>query len=227
MNPGPGALVLVVEDDVKIAGVLRDYLVAAGYQAEIIGDGREAVVAARERGAACMLLDVNLPGMNGIEVCRQVRAFSHMPIAMVTARADEIDRLLGLDTGADDYVCKPFSPREVVARVRVMLRRVAGQSPRTATPVQVDAGAMRISVSGRALDLTPAEYHLMAALVAHAGRVRSRAQLAGEASRDRAEMSERTVDSHVRNLRRKLQACGIEAGEIRSVHGVGYAWEPA
>lgn len=219
------SLVLIVEDDFKIAAVLRDYLEASGFQAEIVADGRAAVEAVRELNPACVLLDLNLPRLDGIRVCDEVRRFSSVPIAMVTARIDEIDRLLGLDIGADDYICKPFSPREVVARVRVLLRRgTSAPLPATAAGPQLDADSRRITLDGRVLEFTTAEYRLLSTLLARPGHVFARRQLV-EPYEGGEDPGNRTVDSHVRNLRRKLQASGVRCGEIRSVYGAGYAWE--
>ncbi len=213
------AHILIVEDDVKIGALLADYLAAAGWRTTRIVDGRSAVAAARSCQADLMLLDLMLPELDGIEVCRQVRAFSPMPIIMLTARIDEIDRLLGLETGADDYVCKPFSPREVVARVRVHLRR-HGAAPAAAPLLQVDRDAQRIVHAGAPLQLTPVEFRILAELLAHPERVYSRQQLLDVAHADLRDINDRTVDSHIRNIRRKLP----DSECLQSVYGVGYRY---
>lgn len=231
--------ILIVEDDSKIAALLNDYFVAAGYRCSHVADGLSALALVRKGSVDLMLLDLMLPQMDGISVCRAVREFSHLPIIMLTARVTEIDRLLGLETGADDYVCKPFSPREVVARVRVHLRRsgaVPAPAPSSAASVQaasvpvastaarllVQREQMRITLDGQALVLTPVEFRLLAELIAHPQRVYSRQQLLDLSHEDQRDTSDRTVDSHIRNLRRKL---GEHAECLQSVYGVGYRYE--
>ena len=211
--------ILVVEDDLKIAALLADYLEAAGMRTTRIHDGLAAVEAARAGKVDLILLDLMLPGLDGIEVCRQVRAFSDVRIIMLTARVDEIDRLLGLETGADDYVCKPFSPREVVARVRVHVRRSRG-APAAQTLV-VERATMRILHAGSALPLTPVEFRILAELIEHPERVYSRQQLLDFAHEDQRDINDRTVDSHIKNIRRKLP----DADCLQSVYGVGYRFE--
>jgi two-component system response regulator BaeR len=246
------AHILIVEDDAKIAAILSDYLNAAGFSARCIADGRHAVDALRGDASNCdlVILDLMLPGLDGIGVCREVRQFSQVPIIMLTARVDEIDRLMGLDSGADDYVCKPFSPREVVARVRAHLRRGAvtrqaaagvpetGQGP-AAVPGQgqgqdsaperrqlrVDRAGMRITYRRTALALTPVEFRLLAELIDHPGRVYSRQQLLDLAHVDQRDISDRTVDSHIKNIRRKVAVLLPDADCVQSVYGVGYRFE--
>ncbi|GAB2863136.1 response regulator [Pseudoduganella ginsengisoli] len=221
------AHIVIVEDDAKISALLGDYMEAAGYRTSRILDGAQAVAALREHGADVVLLDLNLPGLDGLEVCRAVRGFSQAPIIMLTARVDEVDRLLGLDAGADDYVCKPFSPREVVARVRAQLRRASGALAQQAvTPLfSVDRERMRILLSGTALSLTPVEFRILAELIGHPDRVYSRQQLLDVAHEDQRDISDRTVDSHVKNIRRKLAAKPVAADCLQSVYGVGYRFE--
>ncbi|MFC0168726.1 response regulator [Pseudoduganella danionis] len=225
--------ILIVEDDSKIAALLNDYFVAAGYRCSHVADGLAAVEQVRNGGVDLMLLDLMLPGLDGIGVCRAVRGFSELPIIMLTARVTEVDRLLGLETGADDYVCKPFSPREVVARARVHLRRSAAMplpmpAPQS-TAISAAAGLvvqreqMRITLDGQALVLTPVEFRLLAELIGQPQRVYSRQQLLDLSHEDQRDTSDRTVDSHIRNLRRKL---GARAECLQSVYGVGYRYEP-
>jgi two-component system response regulator BaeR len=213
--------ILVVEDDVKIAALLADYLDAAGWRSTRIGDGRSAVEATRTQQVDLILLDLMLPELDGIEVCRQVRAFSQVPIIMLTARIDEVDRLLGLETGADDYVCKPFSPREVVARARVHLRRTVSTPP-AAPGLQLERATMRILHAGVALPFTPVEYRILAELIEHPERVYSRQQLLDFAHEDQRDINDRTVDSHIKNIRRKLAARMADSDCLQSVYGVGY-----
>lgn len=228
------AHIVIVEDDEKISALLGDYMEAAGYRATRIMNGAQAVGALRADGADVVLLDLNLPGLDGLEVCRAVRTFSQAPIIMLTARVDEVDRLLGLDAGADDYVCKPFSPREVVARVRAQLRRTAANSAINAgAPLQpagtplftVDRERMRVLLSGTALSLTPVEFRILAELIDHPDRVYSRQQLLDVAHEDQRDISDRTVDSHIKNIRRKLAVKPVAAESLQSVYGVGYRFE--
>lgn len=216
--------ILIVEDDTKIAALLADYMRAAGWQTRLAADGRSAVDAIRHGGVDLVLLDLMLPELDGIGVCREVRAFSQLPIIMLTARVDEIDRLLGLDSGADDYVCKPFSPREVVARVRVHLRRSGASVAAPTAPVspfQIDRAGMRVLHQGAALALTPLEFRLLAELIDNPSRVYTRQQLLDFAHQDQRDISDRTVDSHIKNIRRKLP----DAECLQSVYGVGYRFE--
>ena len=219
--------ILIVEDDVKIAALQADYFEAAGYRTTRIGDGAQAVAFARANAHDLIVLDLMLPGLDGIEVCRQVRTFSQAPIVMLTARVDEIDRLLGLDTGADDYICKPFSPRELVARVRAHLRRARGAVLQASGPAfVVEREAMRITHLGAALPLTPVEFRLLAELIEHPERVYSRQQLLDFAHEDQRDINDRTVDSHIKNIRRKLALRLPDTDCLQSVYGVGYRFEP-
>jgi two-component system, OmpR family, response regulator BaeR len=216
--------ILIVEDDLKIAALLADYLEAAGWQTTRIVDGALALEYLRANRVDLILLDLMLPGLDGIEVCTKVREFCTTPIIMLTARIDEIDRLLGLEKGADDYVCKPFSPREVVARVRVHLRR-AGGAQASAPLLAVERSAMRVLHAGVALPLTPVEFRILAELIDHPGRIYSRQQLLDLAHEDQRDINDRTVDSHVKNIRRKLAVSPVVADCLQSVYGVGYRFE--
>lgn len=212
--------ILIVEDEVELASVIADYARAAGYVPAVCGDGLEALAAIRHAPPSLVVLDLMLPGLDGLSLCRAVRAFSSVPIVMVTARVEEVDRLLGLETGADDYLCKPFSPRELMARIKAILRRAG--TPAAAPALILDEAARRIAVHGRALDLTPSEYAILAALARRPGQVLTRAQLLDAARADNLDANDRAVDSHVKNLRRKIEAAapGLEA--IRSIYGLGY-----
>jgi len=216
--------IMIVEDEPELALLVADYARAAGYLPSVFHDGAVALEALRARPPGLVVLDLMLPGLDGLALCRALRTFSDVPVVMVTARVEEIDRLLGLEVGADDYLCKPFSPRELMARIKAILRR-AGHSAHA--PVSVDASARRIAIHGRPLDLTPTEYGILAALARRPGQVFSRAQLLDLARESNAslDVTDRAIDSHVKNLRRKLDAVlpGVEA--IHSIYGLGYRFD--
>jgi two-component system response regulator BaeR len=215
--------ILVVEDEPKIAALLRDYLVNADYEVTVLDDGAAAANWVREHTPDAVLLDIMLPGQSGLEVCKSIRGFSSVPILIITARVEEIDRLLGLELGADDYICKPFSPREVVARVKVVLRRMNAITQAAPSPIELDESRFEVRVRGQPMSATPVEFRLLRKLLAQPGRVFSRQQLMDAAYRDHRVVSDRTVDSHVKNLRRKLAEAGFDP--ITSVYGVGYRLE--
>jgi two-component system response regulator BaeR len=220
------ASIVIIEDEVKLAAVLADYLHAAGYVTHTISSGLEAASAVRRLRPDLVLLDLTLPGRDGVEVCREIRAFTDTPIVMVTARVEEVDRLLGLDVGADDYICKPFSPREVVARARAILRRARTRG----TPVEIpglvlDEAGQRARFHDRWLDLTAVEFRLLQILARAPNRVFSRDQLLNALYADHRVVADRTVDSHVKNLRRKLHQAYDAHELVRSVYGVGYKIE--
>lgn len=215
--------ICIVEDEPKIAAVLSDYLRAAGFDSLTIHDGAAAVAAIRDYQPDLVLLDLMLPGRDGLDICRELRQDSRLPVIMLTARVEEIDRLLGLELGADDYICKPFSPREVVARVKAVLRRTQPEqtAPAQDNPLKVDADAHRAWLDGQELDLTPVEFRLLRTLASAPGRIFSRDQLLDHLYDDHRVVTDRTVDSHIKNLRRKLEAIR-EGDTIRSIYGVGY-----
>lgn len=220
--------VLVVEDEEDIASVLVDYLRHAGYETEHVADGQAALQRLQTAPPDLTLLDIMLPRLDGISVLRQARATVHQPIIMLTARIEEVDRLLGLELGADDYICKPFSPREVVARVRAVLRRSEPGTALTAagrSALVLDDVHWRASLHGLPLNLTRREFGLLQALSRHPGRIFSRARLLELAYDDTADVTERAVDSHVKNLRRKLAAAAPSHDWIRSVYGVGFSFD--
>lgn len=220
------AHILIVEDEPKIAAILQDYLAAGGYTTSHIADGALAIDAIRARAPDLLLLDLMLPGKDGLAICRDVRAFSTLPIIMLTARVEEIDRLLGLEIGADDYICKPFSPREVVARIRTVLRRVtAGSLGLVTAPIVLDPERFAATHAGKSLSLTPVEFRLLTTLAAQPGRVFSRNQLMDILYLDHRVVSDRTVDSHVKNLRRKIVEAGGQDDWLQSIYGVGYKIE--
>jgi two-component system response regulator BaeR len=224
--------IMIVEDEPELALLVADYARAAGYRPTVFHDGAAALEAVRACAPDLVVLDLMLPGLDGLALCRALRAsldarITALPVVMVTARVEEIDRLLGLELGADDYLCKPFSPRELMARIKAILRRAGRDMQCTPAPVAIDAGARRIAIHGRPLDLTPTEYGILAALARRPGQVFSRAQLLDLARESNAslEVTDRAIDSHVKNLRRKLDAVlpGVEA--IHSIYGLGYRFD--
>ena len=225
MNTTVTSRVLVVEDDRKISELLLNYLSAEGYEATPVYDGRDAVQQIAQRAPDVIVLDWMLPGLDGIGVCKTVRAFSDVPILMLTARVDELDRLLGLDTGADDYVCKPFAPREVVARVRALLRRAGGRVIALPQPWLIEDASFRISWLGQWLPLTRIEFMIFRAMLARPGRVFSRAQLLSSVHDSQRDISDRAIDTHVKNLRKKVQAVDPDSDCIASVYGLGYRFD--
>ncbi len=217
--------VLVVEDDRKISDLLLNYLRASGYEATSAYDGRDALRMIKERAPDAVILDWMLPGLDGIGVCKAVRAFSDVPILMLTARIDEVDRLLGLDTGADDYVCKPFAPREVIARVRALLRRAEGRVKSSSRAWEIDDASFRISWRGQWLPLTRIEFMMFRLLLSRPGRVYSRDQLLTSVHDSQHDISDRAIDTHIKNLRKKVQAVEPGTDCIASVYGVGYRFD--
>jgi two-component system response regulator BaeR len=225
MSETPSRRVLVVEDDRKISDLLMNYLRASGFEAEAVYDGRDALRMIQDQAPDAVVLDWMLPGLDGIGVCQAVRAFSEVPILMLTARIDEVDRLLGLDTGADDYVCKPFSPREVIARVRALLRRAEGRVKSSSKPWEIDDTSFRISWRGQWLELTRIEFMMFRLLLSRPGRVYSRDQLLSSVHDSQRDISDRAIDTHVKNLRKKVQAVDPGTDCIASVYGVGYRFD--
>jgi two-component system, OmpR family, response regulator BaeR len=221
--------VFVVEDETQIAKILRDYMVNAGYEVETFHDGRSALEAFAERPPDLFLLDLMLPEIDGLTVCREVRKVSEVPIIMLTAKAEEIDRLLGLELGADDYICKPFSPREVVARAKANLRRWPEAGAKDESVPQEgllhQPESQRYLYGGKPLALTSTEYKLLALMHGSPGRVYSRAQLLDLCYDPDQDVSDRAIDSHVKNLRKKLRGVHPANDLIHSVYGVGYRFE--
>lgn len=216
--------IYIVEDEHELAGLVADYVRTAGFTPTVFADGGVALQALRKHTPALVVLDLMLPGLDGLSVCRAVRGFSDVPVVMVTARVEEIDRLLGLEAGADDYVCKPFSPRELVARIKAILRRTGHNAQ--ASPVAIDEAAHRAEIHGKPLDLTPTEFALLAALARRPGQVFSRAQLLDLAFGDSMDVTDRAIDSHIKNLRRKIEAVAPGAEPIHSIYGLGYRFDP-
>ncbi len=225
--------ILIVEDEERLARLVADYLTSSGYDTQILTDGTLVIDWVRANTPTLILLDLMLPGRDGLDLCRDLRSFSQIPIIMTTARVEEIDRLLGLELGADDYVCKPYSPRELVARVKAVLRRTQSPAPGTpggdsqdqASALKLDESTLRVHWRGRTVELTAVEFSLLATLHAASGRIFSRERLMERIYRDHRIVSDRTIDSHVKKLRRKLNELAPEQELIHSVYGVGYRYE--
>ena len=218
--------ILVVDDEPRIAAICRDYLGRAGFKVSVAGNGEDALAMARAKQPDLIVLDLGLPKKDGFEVTRSLRAHSNVPIIMLTARVDERDTLIGLELGADDYVTKPFSPRELVARVRAVFRRIdaapeRGDIIRTGD-VTLDKRRMQATVGSRAIDLTSTEFELVATLAAQPGRVFTRAQLLDAIRGVEVESFDRAIDAHVKNVRRKLEPDPRNPRYVLTVHGVGY-----
>jgi two-component system alkaline phosphatase synthesis response regulator PhoP len=218
--------ILVVDDEPKIVKQARDYLEKGGYRVLTAGDGKTALAVARHERPDLIVLDLNLPGMDGLDVCRELRRDSDVPIIMLTARVEETDRLIGLELGADDYITKPFSPRELVARVRAVLRRVRGG---VRTPGLIRVGDLEIDLrghsvtrAGESIDLTRTEFNLLAALAQHPGQTMTRVQLLDRLHGVAYDGYDRSIDAHVKNLRRKLEPDPSEPRYVLTVYGVGY-----
>lgn len=222
------AKILVVDDEAKIVDLIRLYLEKDDYQVITAGAGRQAVELFQKEKPDLMVLDIMLPGMDGLEICRAVRRQSGIPIIMLTARNEDVDKLMGLELGADDYITKPFSPRELVARVRAVLRRTRGEiAPSRLIAVGklvIDLERYEVTCHGRPVELTHTEFKILAALAGNPGRVFTRLQLLDLAQGEAYEGYERTIDAHIKNLRRKLThpegAC-----RLTTVHGIGYKFE--
>jgi len=217
--------ILVVEDETKLAALLKDYLERADYRVTCVERGDQVISFAKRHDLDLILLDLMLPGMDGMEVCRELRKISTVPVIMITARVEEIDRLLGLELGADDYICKPYSPREVVARVKAVLRRTHAQPSEkrlSSGGIELNQDTHQVWIMGNEIKLTPSEFKLLRVVMAHPGRVFSRAELVNLVQGYEFEGYERTIDSHIKNLRKKIAAAGMESDVILSVYGEGY-----
>jgi two-component system response regulator BaeR len=217
--------ILVVEDETKLASLLADYLRASGFEPFVLENGLEVVPWVREHKPDLILLDLMLPGRDGLEVCKELWSFSKVPIIIVTARVQEIDRLLGLELGADDYICKPFSPREVVARVKAVLRRTIDGQVIHAQGLVLDEQRYRATLYDRDLGLTAIEFKLLQFLEANPGYIYGRQQLMDKIYPDERIVSDRTIDSHIKKLRKKIAAVSRGEEFIHSVYGAGYKFE--
>ena len=219
--------ILLVEDEIDLAEMVRDYLLAEKYQVTLLHNGAEVIDHIKRHSPHIVLLDLMLPGKDGLTLCREIRTFSDVAIIMITARVDEIDRLLGLELGADDYICKPSRPREIVARVKAVLRRtffrdtVIGHPQ----PLVLDESRYIASMNGQLLDLTVVEFRLLKLLSETEGRVYSRNQIIEKIYSDDRTVSERSIDTHIKNLRKKIGDASGGEPMIQSVYGVGYKWE--
>jgi len=218
--------ILVVDDEPKIVDICRDYLSAAGFKVITAADGARGLLLARNEKPDLVVLDLMMPGMDGLDVCRQLRREGTMPIVMLTARVEESDKLIGLELGADDYITKPFSPRELVARVRTVLRRAEGSSSPAevirAADLTLDRNRYVVTLPSGEVSLTPTEFEILGALASQPGRIFSRGQLLMAARGVAFESYERAIDSHIRNLRRKIEPDDREPRYIVTVHGGGY-----
>jgi len=226
-SPEPLLTALLVEDDARLADLTRQYLDGHGVATEVVGDGRRGLDAALRRRFDVVLLDLMLPGMGGLEVCRELRARSDVPVIVLTARGEEADRVMGLELGADDYLAKPYSPRELLARIRAVVRRAKGRAGPAlrevrAGPLLLDPGARRATLRGRELDLTGYEFALLKALAERAGRVLSREQLMELARGTAEEAFDRSIDVHVSRLRTKLGDDPKRPRLLKTVRGAGY-----
>ena len=215
--------ILVVEDEIKLAELLKDYLLQANFTPWLIHDGTHVVEQVKADMPDLILLDLMLPGKDGISICKEIRAFSNVPILMVTAKVEEIDRLLGLELGADDYICKPFSPREVIARIKTVLRRSAQPAEKTKEKgYKLNEDTYHFSYEEQQVSLTAIEFNILKVLTKEPGRIFSRGQLIDHIYQDHRVVSERTVDSHIKKLRKKLHESLPEIEIIQSVYSVGY-----
>ena len=219
--------VLIVEDEKKLANILIEYLQKDGFQTKHIAIGSEVIPWVKGHNPDLILLDLMLPEMNGKQICQEIRNFSSLPIIMVTAMVEEIDRLIGLELGADDYICKPFSPKEVTARVKAVLRRSDPDYIKNSQSrgFEVNPDQYSITLAGQKLDLTPVEFRLLSMFIEYPNRVYNRDQILNNVFDDGRIVLDRTVDTHIKNLRQKLQTVNANSDYIRSIYGIGYSFE--
>ena len=216
--------ILIVEDEVKLANLLVYYFSLEQFTSHCIHDGNDVVDWVKQNNPNAILLDLMLPNKDGMQICRELRQFTQVPILMVTAKVEEVDRLIGLELGADDYICKPFSPREVVARVKAVLRRTQfnQQNPIANSSFELDESRYQVNYQGKSLDLTAVEFQLLKPLCGEPGRVFTREQLMQNMYEDNRIVSDRTIDSHIKKLRKKIHQLSPDEELIHSVYGVGY-----
>ena len=231
--PNSSTEILIIEDEPDLASLIADYVDASGYQSLVIANGQSALEQIQLRVPDLIVLDLMLPGLDGISLCKAVRAFSQVPIIMVTAKVEEIDRLLGLEIGADDYLCKPFSPRELMARIKVILRRVSTTATTAVTAnqsekqnvVHIDTAAFQIYLHQQLLELTRSEFLLLQHFIAHPGQVFSRSQLLDFVTQDNLDVTDRAIDSHVKNIRKKIAQIRPDDNPIHAIYGLGYRFD--
>jgi two-component system, OmpR family, response regulator BaeR len=217
--------ILIVEDEVKLATLLQDYLIQSGFEATVLHDGAEVEPWLVSHQPSLILLDLMLPGKSGMDICKEIRKTSALPVIMITAKVDEIDRLLGLELGADDYICKPFSPREVVARVRAVLRRSEGMDKPSDKGLVLDIDTYKATINGQDLHLTAVEFQLLKVLSDQPGRIFTRSVLVDKIYSDGRVVSDRTIDSHIKKLRKKIAIQLPDQELIHSLYAVGYKFE--
>jgi two-component system alkaline phosphatase synthesis response regulator PhoP len=221
--------IFIVDDEPQIVKVLKAYLEKAGFQVVTASDGKIALATFQREKPDFLILDLNLPGMDGLDICKAIRRDSNVPILMLTARVEETDRLIGLELGADDYVIKPFSPREVVARVKTIFRRTTAEPSKPEIiqvgQIMIDQEQHSVSLAGRAIDLTPTEFEILVTLAKQPKRVFSRLQIMEQAQGDAFEGYERTIDAHIKNIRLKLEPNPKKPVYIQTVFGLGYKLE--
>lgn len=225
------AHILIVEDEPEIAAILKDYMANEGYRTTCIGHGGKVLAFLKNTTPSLILLDLLLPGIDGKHLCREIRKFSDIPIIMITAKADEIDRIIGFELGTDDYICKPFSPREVVARVNAVLRRAATQERSShkifsSGSIRLDTDTHQTTINNNSIDLTPNEFDILKVMIARPCTVFSRAQLIDQVQGYNFEGYERTIDFHIKNLRKKIASHLPDRKIIQSIYGVGYKLVP-
>ncbi len=217
--------IAIVEDEQKLASLLQDYLHKESYETVHYSDGTIALETLQSAPHDLILLDLMLPGTDGMTICRELRKTTNVPIIMMTARIEEIDRLLGLEVGADDYICKPYSPRELVARVKAVLRRTQTPQQASGSGLEILEDEAMVRLNGKTCEVTQVELGLLVTMAAHPGRIYNRQQLINRIYTDNRVVSDRTVDSHIKKLRQKLKQLNSEAEYIHSVYGIGYKFE--
>jgi len=217
--------ILIVEDEVKLATLLQDYLIQSGFEATVLHDGAEVESWLASHQTSLILLDLMLPSKSGMDICKEIRKTSALPVIMITAKVDEIDRLLGLELGADDYICKPFSPREVVARVRAVLRRSEGMDKPSDKGLVLDIDTYKATINGQDLHLTAVEFQLLKVLSDQPGRIFTRSVLVDKIYSDGRVVSDRTIDSQIKKLRKKIAIQLPDQELIHSLYAVGYKFE--
>lgn len=217
--------ILIVEDEVELAELLRDYITANHFDASCLFDGNSVLNWLKENKTDFIVLDLMLPGTDGITLCKEIRKTSDVPIMMATARVDQIDRILGLEIGADDYVCKPYDPKEVIARIKAILRRVNGSDSIPDTQIALDENTLSIKGNGHATQLTLVEFRLLQLLYSEPGRIFSRQYIMDSIYSDYRVVSDRTIDSHIKKLRKKIQEIFPKLQVIHSIYGAGYKFE--